>query len=154
MPHAPEIHLLRGPLTAPVALCGSLTASQGTWQRELVTCPGCLRRIHKPKIVTHPTDPALLVPEKYFQRGVLDLATQQGWLGHWVWNARHSPDGWPDLFLVKDGEAVALELKRLGQEPTPAQQQWLVALSAVPGLTARWCTPADWPWITARLTPP
>jgi hypothetical protein len=154
MPGAHDIHLLRGPLSAPVPLCGilALSITRGTWQPTLATCPGCLRRLHKPKIVTHPTDPALLVPEKHFQRDVLKLATREGWLSHWVWNSKHSPDGWPDLFLVKDGQAVALELKRIGQTPTAAQQHWLQALGTVPGITTQWCTPAQWDWLTARLT--
>ena len=148
----PEVHLLSGPLTAPVPACGVLTISRGTWQPTLVTCLACQRRLHTPRKAVRPTDPALLVPEKDFQTSVVELARQQGWLTHWVWNSQHSPDGWPDLFLVKDTRAIALELKRLGKAPTAAQQQWLAALANVTSVTAAWGTPEKWDWIQTQLT--
>lgn len=39
--------------------------------------------------------------------------------------------GWPDLFLVRGDRLIVAELKRDGEQPTPAQRGWLEALKAV-----------------------
>ena len=56
----------------------------------------------------------------------------------------HSGVGWPDLFMVKGGRAIAAELKVGRRKPTEAQLSWLEALADVPGVEAHLWTDALW----------
>jgi len=47
--------------------------------------------------------------------------------------------------------AVALELKSEKGKATDAQQEWIAALDAVPGIVARVVRPSDWDWIEEAL---
>jgi len=89
--------------------------------------------------------------EKEFGRQVDDYATLCGWLFYRTWLPIHSPAGFPDRFLVRNGAAVALELKSEKGKATDAQLEWIAALNAVPGIVARVVKPSDWPWIEAAL---
>lgn len=44
--------------------------------------------------------------------------------------------GFPDLILVRDGEMIAVELKRKPNKVEADQKAWLDVLGAVPGVTA------------------
>ena len=44
--------------------------------------------------------------------------------------------GWPDLFLVRDGRAYAIEIKVPPDDVREEQGIWLAALDAIPGVTA------------------
>ena len=74
--------------------------------------------------------------EKDFQARVVQYARLRGWRVMHHWNSMHSPAGWPDLFMVKDGRALAIELKVGKNLPTTAQLRWLDALDALPGVRA------------------
>lgn len=50
--------------------------------------------------------------------------------------------GFPDLFLVRDGHAIAAELKTMTGRTRDGQEEWHAALSEVPGI---W-TPPDGLW--------
>ena len=98
--------------------------------------------------------------ERSFQEQIIALATLSGWLVHaerpaWTsqgWRtAIQGRAGFPDLVLVRGGMVVFAELKRMGGRPTSAQQGWLDALRASPGVKACLWTPADWPEIERTL---
>ena len=89
--------------------------------------------------------------EKEFGRQVDDYAKLCGWLLYRTWLPIHSPAGFPDRFLVRNGVAVALELKSEKGKATDAQLAWIAALDAVPGITARVVRPSNWPEIEALL---
>lgn len=50
---------------------------------------------------------------------------------HWA-----ADSGWPDIFAVRDGRALALELKHGRKQPTDEQRAWLRDLERVPGIEA------------------
>lgn len=81
--------------------------------------------------------------EAHFQAFVLQTAALYGWAAYSIHDSRTqhwgTSTGWPDLFLVKDGRALALELKREDGKTTPTQDLWLALLDRVPGIrTAVW----------------
>lgn len=88
--------------------------------------------------------------EAQWQRVVTDLAHRTGWRVYHTYDARHSTAGFPDLVLVKPGDAatpgrlVFLELKTARGRVRPEQAAWLVALATVPGVVARVIRPGDW----------
>jgi len=88
----------------------------------------------------------LACDEKTFQRAVVDLATWNGWKVHWVWNSRHSPAGWPDIFAVRGARMVALELKTERGRITAAQEDWILTLKAA-GVEAFFARPSEWDMI-------
>jgi hypothetical protein len=55
---------------------------------------------------------------------------------------RNAP-GLPDLLLVRRPRLVVAELKRVGEEPTPAQWGWLREFAACGIETYIWTTSAD-----------
>lgn len=84
--------------------------------------------------------------EREYESTILEAAQLGGWLAHAErpaqsargWRTPIRGDaGWPDLFLVHpDGRALALELKRKPNKPTPEQLSWLLALGLA-GIDAR-----------------
>lgn len=52
--------------------------------------------------------------------------------------------GWPDVFGVRRGEAVAAELKVGRNRPSLEQREWLELLEAVPGVRVFVWTDRDW----------
>lgn len=50
---------------------------------------------------------------------------------HWA-----ADSGWPDVFAVRDGRALALELKHGTNQPTDEQRAWLRDLERVSGIEA------------------
>ena len=97
--------------------------------------------------------------ERQWQAQVEGLARFYGW------RLFHAPDnrpnargkvqrvtpGFPDLFMVRDGEALAVELKTETGRVAPAQREWLDALAVVPGIDAYVWRPADFDDAHARL---
>lgn len=74
------------------------------------------------------------VTEKQFTEQVRDLAKIFGYEYYHTWTSMHSPKGWPDVALCKDGRLILAELKREGKSPSPEQQKWLDLLSMVKGI--------------------
>jgi len=76
---------------------------------------------------------ARAMPER--GRGGLDekvrgiLADLPRVLGYHTWNSRKSPSGFPDWVFCGPNGVIYRELKRQSEKPTPAQQEWLDALS-------------------------
>ena len=76
------------------------------------------------------TDPTAWT-EADLLRNVRKTADAFGWLCYHSWSSLHSPGGFPDLTLVRDGRVIFAELKRDGKNPAPVQQEWLDALAEV-----------------------
>lgn len=80
------------------------------------------------------------------ERTIIEAARIAGWRIHGERTAirqsgRYSTPikghpGFPDLILVRDGELLAVELKRKPNRVEAGQQAWLDALGEVPGVTA------------------
>jgi hypothetical protein len=68
------------------------------------------------------------VSEATWQAQVRLWAEREGWHIHVVYNSRRSPEGWPDLFMVRNGRAIAAELKAAGGRLRREQGGWLVWL--------------------------
>jgi VRR-NUC domain len=83
------------------------------------------------------------VTEKEFQQGVLDWARINGWLAFHAHDSRRSQPGFPDLTLVRGGLLMFVELKTASGRVSPAQQQWLAALSDA-GCEVHVWRPGDW----------
>lgn len=101
------------------------------------------------------------VPEADFQRAVTDLLSLRGY--RWVhfrksldprrkgqWRTAQDGDkGFVDIFAVRDGRALAIELKGIqanGRRGTldPDQKLWGLAFVAVPGIEWFCWWPDDW----------
>ena len=88
--------------------------------------------------------------EKQWQTVVTDYATLCGW--EWF----HNPDsrrvnaGLPDLLLVREGEALFVELKKHKGKVTRKQQHILGLLDSA-GIESHIWWPNDWPTVTERL---
>jgi hypothetical protein len=67
--------------------------------------------------------------EKQFSQQVTDAAKTFGWLVYRTWNSQHSPAGFPDLCMVRLSRIIFAELKSEKGKVSPAQQEWLNALS-------------------------
>ena len=96
--------------------------------------------------------------ERQFQQAVVSLARVTGWKQYHTFRSDHSPAGFLDLVLVKDGRIIFAELKRQGGKVTPEQMAWLDELRKVE-LAATGCAvlvylwrPSDWGQIEAVLT--
>lgn len=74
--------------------------------------------------------------ERQFQQQVLGLARLLGWRSYHTWSSIHSAAGFPDLVLVRPPRLVFCELKSARGRLSPAQQDWLEALGACPGVEA------------------
>ena len=68
------------------------------------------------------------VTEKEFDKQVRELSDIYGWKRYHTYRSKHSPAGFPDLVLVRDGRLIFAELKSEMGRLTPAQGEWLTAL--------------------------
>jgi hypothetical protein len=69
--------------------------------------------------------------ERAFQDAVRQAALYRKWLYYHTYDSRRSPAGFVDCVLVRGARLLAVELKSATGRLTPAQQQWLEALSQV-----------------------
>jgi hypothetical protein len=90
-------------------------------------------------------------PERELLQQVRDLARLLGWRVYHTHDSRRSPEGFPDLVLVRPPRLLFVELKREGRGPTLAQHGWLEALAAVPGVEVYLWRPGDWELVVATL---
>ena len=99
------------------------------------------------------------VKEESLLQTIKDAALLHGWLFQHSRDSRRADVGFPDCLMVKgetgpgrnDGRILALELKRVGKEPTEEQNRWLFALSTVPRVMACVVTVEDLDWVLAEL---
>lgn len=69
---------------------------------------------------------------KQFQQQVVDLAQRSGYeqIYH-TWDSHHSPAGFPDLIIIREGRQIVAELKVGRDNLTPEQYFWLLEFSRV-----------------------
>ena len=93
------------------------------------------------------------ITEQQFQFAVKRAAMAYGWLVYHTYDSRRSDPGFPDLFMVRNGQAIAAELKREGKRGvvSAAQEDWLDAMSDVPGIRAYVWRPSQWQIILWQL---
>lgn len=92
------------------------------------------------------------VTERQFQAQVERYARLCGWLVYHTAFSVRSPSGFPDLVCVRDGRLAIAELKSAAGRLTPAQEDWLAAFGAVPGVTVRVWRPTDEDWAEIEAT--
>jgi hypothetical protein len=90
------------------------------------------------------------VNERQFQASIVEAAGYAGWSCYWTWNSQHSPAGWPDLVLLKDGRILIYECKTAQGRIRPEQLACLALLQAA-GIPARIVRPADIDEVLAEL---
>lgn len=99
------------------------------------------------RVIKKVNDPRKWRNEKDFQKAVVKLFTDNGWkvaafneTGRRTWKGNI---GWPDLFLVKARQLIALELKYGRGSTTFEQDEWLICLGKA---GVRWIVawPLDW----------
>lgn len=83
------------------------------------------------------------VSEKQLQSAIVQAAKALGFFCYFTWNSRHSPEGFPDLILVKNGVILVYELKTEKGRMRPLQQEWLNALNGATVQTSRVVRPSD-----------
>ena len=72
------------------------------------------------------------ISHKQFQQQVVHLAKLAGFeqIYH-TWNSRHSPAGFPDLVIIKEGRQIVAELKVGDDNLSPEQYFWLLEFAKV-----------------------
>lgn len=97
------------------------------------------------------------ISEKEFTQQVIDLAHLCGWTvahfrparvkrgGKEIYETPVAADGkgWLDLFMVRRGERLAMELKVGRNKPTAEQKKWLTLMNLA-GIPAAVYRPKDW----------
>jgi hypothetical protein len=73
----------------------------------------------------------VLVYEKDLQNNVIELARLLGWRHYHTYDSRRSPEGFPDLVLIRKGRLLFAELKSSRGRLTSAQRVWLEELKLV-----------------------
>lgn len=76
---------------------------------------------------------AASMSEAQLQTRVIKMAREAGWLCYHAWSSQHSAAGFPDLFMVKGDQIIAVELKRQDERKgkvSEHQWMWLDALAA------------------------
>lgn len=96
------------------------------------------------------TAATITITEADFMRRVTDLCDWLGLLWYHVPDSRRTNPGFPDLFIVGPGGAVAAELKTARGQLRREQRDWLLDLARA-GVTAECWRPADWPHIETTL---
>ena len=94
---------------------------------------------------------AAAMTERQLQDGIIDAATQRGWLCYHTHQSVNSEAGFPDLVMVRSGRLLVWELKKQGESPTVAQQRWLDEFAGCAGLDVRVVRPADYDDALAAL---
>jgi hypothetical protein len=98
---------------------------------------------------------ARFTTEDQFLRAVTQAAKLHRWKVWHPWISLHSAQGYPDLTLVRDGQLILAELKRVGGTLRPQQVEWAEQLQLVADANRYvayylW-TPADWDFIEQTL---
>lgn len=99
--------------------------------------------------------------EVKFTRMVIKYAKLQGWQvahfrpaltqkGHWITAVGGDGKGFPDLFMVRDGEILVAELKVGYNAMTPEQHVWMNKFAKTPAAVKLWY-PKNWDDIVETL---
>jgi len=97
----------------------------------------------------------LIITENQFQEQIKELAKLFGWLYYHTWKSYHSPQGFPDVTLVRlepEPRLIFAELKSESGQPTESQWIWLYVLQHIgkPVECYLW-KPSDWDTIVSIL---
>ena len=95
----------------------------------------------------------IMQSEKSWQGQVIKLAKTLGYeFIYFTWNSKHSPRGFPDLIILREGRMIVAELKREDGNLTPEQYFWLLEFMKVTDDAYLW-KPSDWEGVKSVLTP-
>ena len=72
-----------------------------------------------------------MISEKQFESQIKDLAKMFGWLYYHTWQSIHSPAGFPDCTMVRNGTVIFAELKSDKGKLNEAQEVWIEELTKV-----------------------
>lgn len=81
--------------------------------------------------------------ERALQTTVVRMAKALGWTVYHTWRSDHSEPGFPDLILIRGTRLLAVELKRMGKNPTLHQVRWLGLFAAVEHVESHLVRPCD-----------
>ncbi len=87
---------------------------------------------------------AKAMPEKELQANVIKWAKLHGWKVYHTHDSRRSEPGFPDLLMIRNDQALAIELKSQKGKLTEAQIDWLTAFASIAGFQAMILRPSDW----------
>lgn len=87
--------------------------------------------------------------EAEFMQQIIDTARLLKWHVYHTHDSRRSEPGFPDICLVRD-RVVFLEVKTETGRVSPAQAEWIAAITAAGG-TALVVRPSQWEEIVAAL---
>lgn len=94
--------------------------------------------------------------EKALQESVRQMALLHGWLCYHTFDSRKSSPGFPDLCLVKRfgllSLAIFAEIKTEKGSLRPEQEDWINALSGIPGAISVVWRPSHWDEIVQVLS--
>ena len=72
-----------------------------------------------------------MITEKQFEAQVKDLARLLGYKYYHTWRSIHSPAGFPDCVMVRNGTVIFAELKSDKGKLSQHQEEWIEALNKV-----------------------
>lgn len=72
-----------------------------------------------------------MITEKQFEAQVKDLARLLGWQYYHTWRSIHSPAGFPDCVMVRNGTVIFAELKSEKGNLSEKQAEWITDLNRV-----------------------
>ncbi len=84
------------------------------------------------------------ITEADLQATVREYAERCGWRVFCTWNSKHSPEGEPDLRMVRPPRYILAELKRENGKSTNTQAEVLELLRCCPGVESYLWQPSDW----------
>lgn len=90
------------------------------------------------------TRPRYTANETDFRESIQGFAKLFGWMYYHTHDSRRSPEGFPDLVLVKPPRFIVAECKVGDNKPTQQQEDWLSASAACPGVETYLWYPDDW----------
>jgi hypothetical protein len=93
----------------------------------------------------------LTFTEKDFQAAVREYAELHGWTVFSTWNSRHSPNGEPDLRMVRPPRVIFAELKSAKGKLSAAQAHVIDLLRLCDGVETYIWRPGEWPLIEGIL---
>lgn len=105
-----------------------------------------------PRLLGPPAPPDAGISEAAFQRLIVDLLLYCGWWVKVDGDSRRTQAGWPDVFGLKPGRALAFEIKTATGRVKRQQRDVGALLATVPGVTYRLVRPRDWDEIVALVT--
>jgi Holliday junction resolvase len=82
--------------------------------------------------------------ERQLQDAVIELAQWKGWKVMHIYDSRRmTGQGWPDLFMVRGPQCLAVELKSAKGRVSVEQDEWLELLNNAGVMTFCW-RPEHW----------